>query len=109
MKNQILVHNGIISEEYAATQRKPSILNCPRCALINAIDNKFCSKCSYPLIPSAFDEIKASEAMKLKAVEERYQQEMKSNAGRFEIRNEKSNFADCITKLKPEIVREGLA
>jgi len=64
LKNQILVHNGIISEEYAATQRKPSILNCPRCALINAIDNKFCSKCSYPLIPSAFDEIKASEAIK---------------------------------------------
>lgn len=77
LKNQILIHDGIISEEYAATQRKPSILNCPRCALINAIGNKFCSKCSYPLISSAFDEIKASEAMKLKAVEERYQQEMK--------------------------------
>jgi integrase/recombinase XerD len=108
LKNQILVHNGIISEEYAATQRKPSILNCPRCALINAIDNKFCSKCSYPLIPSAFDEIKASEAMKLKAVEERYQQEMKVMREdlRLEMRNQ---ISQLLTKLKPEIVREGLA
>ncbi len=108
LKNQILVHNGIISEEYAATQRKPSILNCPRCNLINAIDNKFCSKCSYPLIPSAFDEIKASEAMKLKAVEERYQQEMKVMREdlRLEMRNQ---ISQLLTKLKPEIVREGLA
>jgi integrase/recombinase XerD len=35
-------------------QRKPSVLTCPRCSLVNAIDNKYCSKCSYPLVPSAF-------------------------------------------------------
>jgi hypothetical protein len=91
-----------------ATKKKPSILNCPRCALISAIDNKFCSICIYPLIPSAFDEIKASEAMKLKAVDERYQQKMKVMRDdlRLEMRNQISQF---ITKLKPEIVREGLA
>jgi hypothetical protein len=46
LKNQILVHNGIISEESAAAQRKPSVLSCARCNLINAVEYKFCSKCS---------------------------------------------------------------
>ena len=40
--------------------------------MVNAADNKYCSKCSYPLIPSAFDEIKAPEDMKFKAMEERF-------------------------------------
>lgn len=61
LKNQILVRNGIISEESAAAHRKPSVLCCARCSLVNAIDNKFCSKCSYPLTPQAYEEIKASE------------------------------------------------
>jgi hypothetical protein len=38
--------------------------------LVNAIDNKYCSKCSYPLVPSAFDEIKEAENMKIHAIEE---------------------------------------
>jgi integrase/recombinase XerD len=69
LKQKILVQNGIISEHQI--ERKPSILNCPRCALVNAIENKYCYKCSYPLVPSAFDEIKAAEEVKFKAVEER--------------------------------------
>ena len=56
LKQKILVQNGIISEQQV--EKKPSILNCPRCSLVNAIENKYCSKCSYPLVPSAFDEIK---------------------------------------------------
>ena len=40
LKKQILVRNGIITEEAAAMQRKPSVLPCPRCNLVNAIDNK---------------------------------------------------------------------
>ncbi|MGB8936697.1 MAG: hypothetical protein WCC17_16510 [Candidatus Nitrosopolaris sp.] len=53
LKNQILVHK----EESAAAQRKPSVLSCARCSLVNAMDNKFCSKCSYPLTPQAYEEI----------------------------------------------------
>ena len=53
-------------------EKKPSVLNCPRCSLVNAIENKYCSKCSYPLVPSAFDEIKAVEDMKFRAIEERF-------------------------------------
>ena len=69
LKNQILVHNGIIPEESAAAQRKPSVLGCARCSLVNAVDNKFCSKCSYPLTPQAYEEIKAEEDKKFKALE----------------------------------------
>jgi integrase/recombinase XerD len=70
LKQKILVQNGIISEQQI--ERKPSILNCPRCSLVNATDNKYCSKCSYPLVPSAFDEIKAAEDIKFRAMEERF-------------------------------------
>ncbi|MGA9168672.1 MAG: hypothetical protein WBZ20_00820 [Nitrososphaeraceae archaeon] len=75
LKRQILIQNGIMVEQ--EIQKKPSILNCPRCTLVNAIDNKYCSKCSYPLVPSAFDEIKEAENMKIHAIEEGYKQDIK--------------------------------
>jgi len=71
LKNQILAHEGIITEEAAVMQRKPPVLNCPRCSLVNAIENKYCSKCSYPLVPSAFDEIKEAENMKINTIQEK--------------------------------------
>jgi integrase/recombinase XerD len=72
LKNQILVHSGIITEESAAAQRKPAVLSCARCSLVNAVDNKFCSKCSYPLTPQAYEEIKAEEDGKFKAMEQKH-------------------------------------
>ena len=72
LKNQILVHNGIIPEESAAAQRKPSVIRCARCSLVNAVDNKFCSKCSYALSPQAYEEMKAQEDEKFKAIEQKY-------------------------------------
>jgi len=72
LKIQILVHSGIMSEELAAAQRKPSVLTCARCSLVNAVDNKFCAKCSYPLSPQAYEEIKAQEDDKFKAIERKY-------------------------------------
>jgi integrase/recombinase XerD len=59
-------------------QRKPSVLTCPRCNLVNAIENKYCSKCSYPLVPSAFDEIKEAENMKINSIQEKYEKDMKA-------------------------------
>ena len=59
LKNQILIRNGIISEN--EIKKKPSILLCPRCEFVNSIEHKLCSNCSYPLIPSAFEEIKSSK------------------------------------------------
>ncbi|PWU82111.1 MAG: hypothetical protein DLM72_03360 [Candidatus Nitrosopolaris wilkensis] len=76
LKNQIRVRNGILTEE--EVKRKPSVLPCVRCNLTNVIENKYCSGCSYPLLPSAFDEIKEHEDMKLKTMEEKHKQEMKA-------------------------------
>jgi hypothetical protein len=74
LKQKILVQNGIISGE--EIEKKLSILNCPRCSLVNAIENKYCSKCSYPLIPSAFDEIKDAENKKIQQIQDKYEQDM---------------------------------
>ena len=32
----------------------------------NGIENKYCSKCSYPLVPSAFEEIKLAQESRIK-------------------------------------------
>ena len=92
LKQKILAQNGIISEQQI--ERKPSILSCPRCSLVNAIENKYCSKCSYPLVSSAFDEIKEVENMKIQAIEEKYKQDMKS------MRQEMENkFQQILAKI----------
>jgi len=72
LKNKILEYNGIISEE--TTKRIPSVANCPRCELVNAIENKYCSKCSYPLVPKAFEEIKEEENRKVSELELKYKE-----------------------------------
>jgi hypothetical protein len=76
LKRQILVHNGVLTEE--EIPKKPSVTFCPRCSLVNALDDKYCSKCSYPLVSSAFDEIKAAEDLKIQKLKDKYEQEMKS-------------------------------
>jgi integrase/recombinase XerD len=74
LKNKILEYNGIIVDN----EHKPtlSILNCPRCDLTNALENKYCSKCSYPLVPTAFDEIKNAEAENLRRIQQKYEQDI---------------------------------
>ena len=42
--------------------------------LVNTIENKYCSKCSYPLKPEAYDEIKASENTKINALEKKVEE-----------------------------------
>ena len=77
LKKQILVKNGIISET-EINKTKLSIINCPRCELINQLENKYCSKCSYPLKPEAYDEIKISEELRIKGLEQKYENDMKT-------------------------------
>jgi hypothetical protein len=72
LKNKILEHNGIISKELP--KRKPSVTNCPRCEWTNTVDNKYCSKCSYPLKPEAFEEIKEEESKKITELETKYRE-----------------------------------
>jgi len=76
LKQKILVQNGIISEQQI--ERKPSIVNYPRCSLVNAIENKYCSSCSYPLIPSAFEEIQAAEDSKIQTLQQKHEQDMEA-------------------------------
>src|SRR5215208_2941170 len=76
LKEQILKRNGIIQQ--TETKVKLSILNCPRCELVNAIESKYCSKCSYPLKPEAYDEIKGMEEKRIKTLEQKYENDMKS-------------------------------
>ena len=52
LRNRHLCTTGILTEN--DIQKKPSISICPQCSLVNALDNKYCSKCSYRLSPSAF-------------------------------------------------------
>ena len=70
LKQKILTYNGIAPPE--EMKKKPSVLTCPRCDLINALENKFCSKCSYPLAPSAFEEIKLAEQIHLNELKDKY-------------------------------------
>jgi integrase/recombinase XerD len=68
LKTQILVHDGIITEN--EIQKKPSVLTCYRCEYVNSIHVKFCAKCSYPLTPQAYDEIKEAENMKIQTLQQ---------------------------------------
>jgi integrase/recombinase XerD len=72
LKRQILVHNGIIAEN--EMHRKPSIVVCYRCNFVNTIETKYCSKCSYPLTPEAYEEIKAEEDRKFQVLREKQQE-----------------------------------
>jgi len=106
LKRQILIHNGIISD--TEMQKKPSVLTCAKCTLVNAIDNKYCSKCSYPLVPLAFEEIKAVEDLKIRSLQEKYEQDLKS------VREEMNQQFDRImsiiqqnpqlSQVKPEVL-----
>ena len=59
LKQKILAENGIFLER--DEMKKTSVLTCPRCSLVNAMENKVCSKCAYPLTASAYEEIKVAE------------------------------------------------
>ena len=68
LKEKILNYNGIDTE--TETKKKIFVSNCPKCELVNAIENKYCSKCSYPLTPQAFEEIKTEEDKRIRMLEE---------------------------------------
>lgn len=87
LKNKILEYNGIISEEIP--KKKPSVLNCPKCELTNAYENKYCSKCSYPLKVEAFEEIKKEEEDRFTKLEEKYHKDIESLKHEMEFKFQK--------------------
>jgi integrase/recombinase XerD len=68
---QILQREGI-DLDYGAARLKPAVIGCPRCDVVNSRESKFCSKCSYPLIPEAFDEVKAAERKEIEELRQQY-------------------------------------
>src|SRR5829696_980594 len=70
LKEKILEQNGI---SLGVKQIKYSVVDCPRCQLVNPLENKFCSKCSYPLKPEAYDELKEKEENEMKRMKQQIQ------------------------------------
>lgn len=92
LKTKILEYNGILIDEN--NKPKPSVVYCPRCEFTNTFENKYCSKCSYPLKPDAYDEIKQSEENRFKGFEEKHNQEMRN------LREEMENkFQELLAKI----------
>ncbi len=89
---------------------KPIVSNCPKCELVNAIENKYCSKCSYPLKPEAYDEIKSSEEKRIETLQEKYENDMKML--REDMNNQLSHIMLMIQQnpklsyVKPEILEK---
>jgi hypothetical protein len=106
LKNEILVRNGIIQE--TDIKNKHSVLNCSRCQLVNAIENKYCSKCSYPLKPEAYDEIKIMEEKRIETLQQKYENDMRTL--REDMNNQLSKMMLMIQQnpklsyVKPEIL-----
>jgi integrase len=74
LRNKILEQNDIRID--AELRPKPTNTLCPKCELVNQIENKYCSKCSYPLTPQSFEEIKNEEDAKFKALEEKQSKQL---------------------------------
>lgn len=99
LKQKILEYNGIVSTE--VLDRRTS-LNCPRCSLANAIDNKYCSKCSYPLVPSAFEEIKMAEDMKINNLKLKHERDMAEMSQRLDTIMSIIQQNPKLANVKPE-------
>jgi hypothetical protein len=108
LKKEILVRNGILSAE--ESKEKSVVIVCYRCALVNAIENKYCSKCSYPLKPEAYDEIKNIEEKRIETLQQKYENDMKTL--RNDMNNQLSQIMLMIQQnpklsyVKPEVLEK---
>ncbi len=67
LKEKILENNGIFLDTNKV--KKSSVIDCPRCEFVNAIEKKFCTKCSYPLSTQSYEELKQREDEKISILE----------------------------------------
>lgn len=87
------MRNGILSAE--DSKEKPVVITCLRCVLVNQHENKYCPKCSYPLTPQAYDEVKISDNIKYHELEKRYERDL--NALREDMENK---FQVLLSKIE---------
>lgn len=114
LKRTILLRNGITVEDDEMLKPKPSVHNCPHCSVINIVENKYCSKWSYPLIPQAYEEIKGNEDLKLKIMEEKHRQDMDAMREemnqQFKIKMSMVQKNPILSQVKPDaLVRKELS
>ncbi len=84
LKTKILEYNGIITS--GSVSKRPSVMECPRCGFTNPLENLYCSSCSYPLSPIAYDELKQLESDRITKLEEKYSQEMINLRSEMELK-----------------------
>jgi integrase/recombinase XerD len=100
LKQKILEYNGILIPD--EIRKKPAVLICGRCDLVNAIENKYCSHCSYPLVQAAYEEIKENEIQEIR----KEMQAVKQSLKQFMLliqQNPKLAF------IKPEVILKNLS
>jgi predicted amidophosphoribosyltransferase len=96
----ILEAYGLASKD----QQMSSLLQnkqCPNCSEPNKPDSKFCAKCRMVLTYNAYNETLESEKEKYERDIKEIRQEMKE-----EMREQ---MAQLLTRLKPEILKQGLS
>ena len=84
LKQKILVYNGIVPPP--DIEKKPSVLSCPRCTFVNAVEYRILLKMCIPLIPSAFEELKLAEEMKISSLEEKHEIEIRQVRDEMNLR-----------------------
>jgi hypothetical protein len=108
LKNNILEYNGIVTDNIH--RAIPLVFECPRCLLTNIPDNKYCSKCSYPLVPEAYDDIKANEELRINNLEKKHETDLKNLKDeitrQFSIVFEMLQQNPELALIKPEILKK---
>jgi integrase/recombinase XerD len=100
LKEKILKQNGIILD--TSKVKKSTIMDCPRCQLINQLENKYCSKCSYPLKPEAYEELKEIEKNEMRGMKEQINEMDKKFERIFMLIQQNPN----LSLVKPKILVE---
>ncbi|MGI9010154.1 MAG: hypothetical protein ACR2F1_03080 [Nitrososphaeraceae archaeon] len=102
LKEKILEQNGIILD--TSKVKRSTVIDCPRCALINQLENKFCSKCSYPLKPEAYEELKEKEENEMK----RMKQQINEMNDKFNKVISMIQQNPLLANIKPEMLKNKL-
>jgi hypothetical protein len=100
LKEKILKQNGIILD--SSKVKKSTLMDCPRCQLVNQLENKYCSKCSYPLKPEAYEELKEIEENEMRGMKEQINKMDKKFERIFMLIQQNPN----LSLVKPKILVE---
>ncbi len=100
LKEKILKQNGIILD--TSKVKKSTVIDCPRCQLINQLENKYCSKCSYPLKAEAYEELKEIEENEMRGMKEQIDKMDKKFERIFMLIQQNPN----LSLIKPKILVE---